>query len=466
MKRCSWVTDDDIYREYHDKEWGVPLFDNQKLFEMLVLEGVQAGLSWITILKRRRAYRLAFDNFDPGAMARWDDGKIEALMTDHTIIRNRLKIEAARNNAAAYTAMMDSGEDFARFLWSFVGETTIHNRWKNHQEIPTQTAESKAMAKALKLKGFKFIGPTICYAFMQAVGMVNDHLVDCFRHQEIERIKRKETMNQYEFYLVDKKPPIAWVFLNRPAKKNAMGPSAWQEPESIFNDLDNDPEIRAIVIAGKGSSFSVGIDLMGMVGELPELMDNEQKGGVKWKLLPRIKRLQAAISSIERCRKPVIAAIHGYCIGAGLDLATACDIRICSKDAIFSLREAAVGFVADVGVLQRIPAIVGQGHARELAYTARDIPAERAEQIQLVNNVYDTKESLMENAAILAREIADNSPLAVQASKDVLNACVGKSVQDGLDYVASISANIIPSNDLMEALTAFGERRKPKFSGT
>ena len=205
---------------------------------------------------------------------------------------------------------------------------------------------------------------------------------------------------------------------------------------------------------------------MGMVGELPELMDNEQKGGVKWKLLPRIKRLQAAISSVERCRKPVIAAIHGYCIGAGLDLATACDIRICSKDAIFSLREAAVGFVADVGVLQRIPAIVGQGHARELAYTARDIPAERAEQIQLVNNVYDTKESLMENAAILAREIADNSPLAVQASKDVLNACVGKSVQDGLDYVASISANIIPSNDLMEALTAFGERRKPKFSGT
>ena len=265
---------------------------------------------------------------------------------------------------------------------------------------------------------------------------------------------------------MEKKPPIAWVFLNRPEKKNAMGPAAWKEPETIFSDLDNDPEIRSIIIAGKGSCFCVGIDLMGMVGELPELMDKEQKGGVKWKLLPKIKSLQAAISSVEKCKKPVIAAIHGHCIGAGLDLATACDIRICSSDACFSLREAAVGFVADVGVLQRIPAIVGQGHARELAYTAKDITAQRANQILLVNHVYETKESLMDEAAILARQIADNSPLAVQASKDVLNFGVGKSVEDGLNYVASISANIIPSNDLMEALTAFAEKRKPKFSGT
>lgn len=273
-------------------------------------------------------------------------------------------------------------------------------------------------------------------------------------------------MSKYEFYLVEKQPPIAWVFLNRPEKKNAMGPAAWNESEAIFEDLDKDPEIRVIVLAGKGSSFSVGIDLMGMVGELPELMDNEQKGGVKWKLLPKIKKLQAAISAVEKCKKPVIAAIHGHCIGAGLDLATACDIRICSRDATFSLREAAVGFVADVGVLQRIPAIVGQGHARELAYTAKNITAQRAKEIFLVNHVYDTQESLMDNAGILAREIADNSPLAVQASKDVLNFGVGKSIEDGLNYVASMSANIIPSNDLMEALTAFAEKRKPKFSGT
>lgn len=190
MKRCSWVTDDDTYREYHDKEWGVPLYDNQKLFEMLVLEGAQAGLSWITILKRRRAFQHAFDRFDPGTMARWDDKKLEALMADHTIIRNRLKIEAAKNNAAVYLAMMDSGEDFAGFLWSFVGGTPICNKWKDNREIPSQTSESRAMAKELKLKGFKFVGPTICYAFMQAVGMVNDHLLDCFRHNEIERKKQ------------------------------------------------------------------------------------------------------------------------------------------------------------------------------------------------------------------------------------------------------------------------------------
>jgi len=273
-------------------------------------------------------------------------------------------------------------------------------------------------------------------------------------------------MSEYEFYLVEKRPPVAWVYLNRPEKKNAMGPAAWKEPQTIFRELDNDPEIRAIVVAGKGACFSGGIDLMDMMPELPELMDTEQKGGVKWKLLPKIKALQAAISSVERCSKPVIAAIHGYCIGAGLDLATACDIRICSEDAVFSLREAAVGFVADVGVLQRIPLIVGQGHARELAFTAKNITAQRAKEILLVNDVYDTPESLFENAESLAREISAQSPLAVQASKDVLNYGVGKSVEDGLNYVASISANIIPSNDLMEAVTAFMEKRKPRFTGS
>ena len=263
-----------------------------------------------------------------------------------------------------------------------------------------------------------------------------------------------------------KKPPIAWVYLNRPHKKNAMNPSAWNDAPAIFEDLDNDPDIRAVIVSGKGPCFSAGIDLMGMIPELPELMNNEQKGGIKWNLISKIKRLQDTISCIEWCQKPVIAAIHGHCIGAGLDMATACDIRICSEDAIFSLREAAVGFVADVGVLQRIPAIVGQGHARELAYTARDISARRAKEILLVNDIHENQETLMEKAAEMALEISNNSPLAVQASKDVLNYGVGKSVEDGLKYVASISANIIPSNDLMEALTAFAEKRKPKFTGS
>jgi len=272
-------------------------------------------------------------------------------------------------------------------------------------------------------------------------------------------------MSEYEFYRVEKKAPVAWVYLNRPDKKNAMNPPAWKEPLDIFEDLDNDDEIRAIVIAGEGPCFSAGIDLVGMMPDLPELMDGEQKGGVKWRLLPKIKKLQDAMSCIEWCKKPVIAAIHGHCIGAGLDMATACDIRICSEDAAFCLKEAAVGFVADVGVLQRIPLIVGQGHARDLAYTARTISAQRAKEILLVNEVFKDKEALFKAAQQLAEEIAANSPLAVQASKDVLNYGVGKSIDDGLNYVASVSTNIIPSNDLMEAVTAFMEKRKPKFTG-
>jgi enoyl-CoA hydratase len=272
-------------------------------------------------------------------------------------------------------------------------------------------------------------------------------------------------MQQPTFFLIEKKPTIAWVFLNRPDKKNAMCPSAWTELPGIFAELDGDPTIRAIILAGKGPCFSAGIDLQAMVPKLAELMEKDQSGGTKWRLLPKIKELQEAISAVEKCRKPVIAAIHGHCLGAGLDLATACDIRICSEDAIFSLKEAAVGFVADVGVLQRIPLIIGQGYARELAFTARNITAGKAREILLVGDVYKDVEVLMQKAEELAGEIADKSPLAVQAAKDVLNFCVGKSVEDGLRYVASMSANIIPSKDLQEALTAFAEKRKPRFTG-
>ena len=185
MKRCTWVTNDAIYREYHDKEWGVPVYQDQKLFEMLILEGAQAGLSWITVLKKRKAYEIAFDGFNPECMAHWSHSKIESLSKDQTIIRNRLKIEAARVNARIYLKMMDSGKGFGEFLWSFVKGSPIQNAWKQDGQIPRETIESKAMARALKKQGFKFTGPTICYAFMQAVGMVNDHLVDCFRYDQI-----------------------------------------------------------------------------------------------------------------------------------------------------------------------------------------------------------------------------------------------------------------------------------------
>ena len=271
---------------------------------------------------------------------------------------------------------------------------------------------------------------------------------------------------EYEFYVVEKRPPIAWIYLNRPQKLNAMGPPAWKELIPICEDIDSDNTIRVAVIASKASIFCAGIDLVGMMPELPELMIKEQMGGLKLKLIPKIYELQDGLSCLEKCRKPIIAAVHGKCIGAGLDMITACDIRLCSSDATFSLREAKVGFVADVGVLQRLPHIVGQGIARELAYTAKDVDARYAKDTNLVNHVYPDKDTLFQEAEKLALEIADCSPLAVMASKDVLNYGIGKSVEDGLKYVASMSANIIPSNDLFEAVTAFTEKRKPDFPGT
>jgi len=263
---------------------------------------------------------------------------------------------------------------------------------------------------------------------------------------------------------VEKKPPIAWVYLNRPDKNNAMNPPAWKESPAVFEELSNDPDVRVIIVAGKGGCFSAGIDLVEMIGELPEVLE-EQKGGVKMRLLPKIKMMQETMSCIERCKKPVIAAIHGFCIGAGLDMATACDIRMCTQDAVFNLKEAAVAFVADVGVLQRIPLIVGQGVARELAFTAKNIDAVRAKEVNLVSEICEDYEDLLEKAEKMATTIAENSPLAVYCTKDVLNFGVGKSIEDGLNYVASVSTNIVPSDDLMEAFTAFSEKRKPKYTG-
>lgn len=187
--RCEWVTDDPVYIEYHDTEWGVPLYDDRKLFEMLILEGAQAGLSWITILKRRESYREAYDGFDPEKMAVWPDKKIESLLKNPGIIRNRLKVNAAKTNAIAYLKIIEETGSFKDFIWSFVGHKPIINQWQTLSEVPVTTPESDAMSKALKKRGFKFTGSTICYAYMQAVGMVNDHTTDCFRHNAIRQNK-------------------------------------------------------------------------------------------------------------------------------------------------------------------------------------------------------------------------------------------------------------------------------------
>ncbi len=185
MERCPWCEGFDLYREYHDKEWGVPQRDDRALFELLILEGAQAGLSWATILKKRAHYRQVFDGFDPARIARYDDAKVAALLADPGIIRNRAKIAAAIGNAKAYVALTATGRPFSDFLWSFVGGAPLQNAWTSLAQVPAKTAESDAMSKALAGAGFKFVGSTICYAFMQAAGMVNDHLVSCPRHAAV-----------------------------------------------------------------------------------------------------------------------------------------------------------------------------------------------------------------------------------------------------------------------------------------
>lgn len=180
VNRCAWVSDDPLYQDYHDKVWGRPEYDSQQLFAKLCLDGQQAGLSWITILKKQQNYERLFANFDPRLIAEFDDAKVEELMLDVGIVRNRLKVNSIIRNAKAYLAMEQQGINFSQFLWAFVGGAPKLNNFSSMADVSAQTPESEAMSKALKKLGFNFVGPTICYAFMQAVGMVNDHTQDCF----------------------------------------------------------------------------------------------------------------------------------------------------------------------------------------------------------------------------------------------------------------------------------------------
>lgn len=192
LHRCSWPGDDPLYVAYHDEEWGVPVYDDQQLFAKLILDGAQAGLSWITILRKRENYYHAFDNFDPEKIARYDDEKFAELMANPGIVRNRQKINAAIKNANACLQIQADLGSFSEFLWTFVGGTPIVNKWASLEQIPAQTIASQAMSQALKQRGFSFVGPTICYAFMQAVGMVNDHIINCFRYNEVNAFKFPE----------------------------------------------------------------------------------------------------------------------------------------------------------------------------------------------------------------------------------------------------------------------------------
>lgn len=190
INRCGWCGDDDLYMRYHDEEWGVPLRDDRALFEFLVLEGAQAGLAWITVLRKREGYRAAFDNFDPDKVARYSDRRLNQLLENPRIIRNRLKVFSARRNARAFLTVQEEWGSFANYIWRFVDGEPIQNRWRSLSDVPATSPLSDRISKDLKGRGFTFVGSTIVYAHMQATGMVNDHLVDCFRHAECRELER------------------------------------------------------------------------------------------------------------------------------------------------------------------------------------------------------------------------------------------------------------------------------------
>ncbi|WP_109340959.1 DNA-3-methyladenine glycosylase I [Saliniradius amylolyticus] len=196
LTRCGWVSDDPVYQHYHDNVWGRPEYDSQQLFAKLCLDGQQAGLSWITILKKQANYEAAFYNFDPDKVAAMTEADVERLMTNPGIVRNRLKIKSIIKNAKSYIAMRQQGEGFADFLWGFVGGSPVQNQWASFEQVPVSTPESDAMAKALKKRGFSFVGSTICYAFMQAVGMVNDHTTDCHCYEAVRALGHKESQKR------------------------------------------------------------------------------------------------------------------------------------------------------------------------------------------------------------------------------------------------------------------------------
>ena len=258
---------------------------------------------------------------------------------------------------------------------------------------------------------------------------------------------------------------IAEVVLTGPGKGNAMGPDFWRELPEIFGHIDTDPEVRAVVLTGAGKHFSFGLDLVAMGGTLANVLADNAKAAARTEFLESLRKLQAGITAVADCRKPVGAAVSGWCIGGGVDLICAADVRYASADAKFSIREVKVGMVADVGTLARLPYIIGDGHMRELALTGKDIDAARAEKIGLVNDVADDQDAVLALARATAREIADNPPLVVHGIKDVLDHSRSAAVHDSLRYVAAWNSAFLPSEDLSEAITAVFEKRKPEFKG-
>ena len=258
---------------------------------------------------------------------------------------------------------------------------------------------------------------------------------------------------------------VATLWLDSPDRRNALGPAFWSDLPPMMEALSDDDDVRAVVIAARGPAFTVGLDLKAMGGSLSGGEAARSEAARRRAALRDIRRLQASVTSVAECPKPVVAAVHGWCIGGGIDLITACDIRLASQDAVFSVRETKIAIVADLGTLQRLPGIVGRGHVAELAFTGKDFSSERAAEIGLVNHVLPDAETCQKAARELAAGIAANSPLAVQGTKAVLRAGEGHAVAEGLEYVAVWNSAFLQSHDLTEAFTAFLEKREPRFTG-
>lgn len=262
---------------------------------------------------------------------------------------------------------------------------------------------------------------------------------------------------------VQKQDHVATLWLNRPEKLNAMSADMWEDLPQAVSELDEDDAIRVIVLAGRGKAFTVGIDVNLLASLQPE-GPSPARGNMH--IYSEIKRLQRTVSAFAETAKPVIAAIHGYCLGAGANLISACDIRLASSDARISIRETKMGLVADIGALQRLPAIVGTGVTAEMAMTGADYPASWALEKGLVNQIFDDQAALLAGATEMATQIAANSPLVTQGIKRILQANDGRTVDQALDYMAQWNSSFLVSNDLLEAMNAFIEKRDPDYTGT
>ena len=270
------------------------------------------------------------------------------------------------------------------------------------------------------------------------------------------------TTPSFETLIVTLEDHIATVRLNRPEKANAMNAAMWQEIRQAFTWVDATPEARVAVLQGEGRYFTAGIDLQLMMGLGPQIA-NECDGRTREALRRVILDMQDTLTSLERCRKPVLAAIHGGCIGGGIDLITCADMRYCSADASFTIKEIDIGMTADVGTLQRLPRLVGEGITRELAYTGRTFDAAEARSIGLVNRVFDSREALVAGVREIAATIAAKSPLSIRGTKEMITYARDHSVADGLNYIATWNAAMLMSNDLTEAMTANLAKRTPTF---